>query len=242
MAPPRRRHEAGPLRRQQTKALAILQPSSVSQLVAARARGERLTHLQGLFLLLNDVTSSWSASKLGRTSQLLLALYAACLIGKSVTWLTDITGANAWVYIISTFNIIFSLEAAVRVVSYQPRPMAAFRDPFTWVDILTVVPFWARLVVLRNSYGTSYLLRNKGGEQFFRVLEALSTVRLLKLCRYYEAALLLYHAVRDSLSQLFIPMFMLLIMAFVFASIIFEIEWDHSVDACAQVTPRGSRS
>lgn len=55
-----------------------------------------------------------------------------------------------------------------------------------------------------------------------------------ELCRYYDGALLLARAVRNSIAQLFVPLFMLMIMIVCFANIMFELEWDHSVQACSE--------
>ena len=61
-------------------------------------------------------------------------------------------------------------------------------------------------------------LSKAGAGITIRVLEALASLRLLKLCRYYEGASLLAMAVGKSLKQLSVPLFMLLIMVFCFAS------------------------
>ena len=211
-------------------------PVPVAELIAARARGVHLRQSQRLYILLNDVTSSWLASKIGRTMQLVLVAYALCISCQSVTFVTEATGPTLWLYARYVINVIFSLEAFARILCYQPM-RAAWRDPFTWLDLLTIVPFWSRRLLYPESLSPSaYLERSEGAAlmKAVRVLEAFGTVRLLKLCRYYEAAALLTLAVRNALAQLFIPMFMLLIMVFCFASIMFEIEWDYDIETCAQ--------
>lgn len=59
-----------------------------------------------------------------------------------------------------------------------------------------------------------------------------TTLRLLKLNRYYDGASLLMKAITDALRQLLVPLFMLLIMIFTFASLTFEIEWDGDIERC----------
>jgi hypothetical protein len=65
-----------------------------------------------------------------------------------------------------------------------------------------------------------------------RHTQAISSLRLLKLCRYYDGAALLARALSRSLQQLTVPLFMLMIMMFSFACIMCEIEWDVDIDAC----------
>jgi hypothetical protein len=43
--------------------------------------------------------------------------------------------------------------------------------------------------------------------------------------RYYDGAILLYKASKRALEQLFVPLFMLLLLVFWFGAIMFEIEW-----------------
>ena len=66
---------------------------------------------------------------------------------------------------------------------------------------------------------TDKYLAKEGAGMGIRVFEAISSVRLLKLCRYYEGASLLITAIRKSLVQLYVPLFMLLIMVYCFASV-----------------------
>lgn len=68
-----------------------------------------------------------------------------------------------------------------------------------------------------------------------RVLESISTVRLLKLTRYYEGSQLIATAVFKSIAQLLVPLFMLFVMVFFFSMIIYDIEWDASIERCTQL-------
>ena len=67
--------------------------------------------------------------------------------------------------------------------------------------------------------------------------QAATTIRLLKLNRYYDGASLLGRAVAESLRQLFVPLFMLLIMVFTFASIVYEIECATATSGSAPLPP-----
>ena len=72
---------------------------------------------------------------------------------------------------------------------------------------------WVRLAVRPASLTPAqYLLRtayNSPDVSFaVRVLEALASLRLLKLARYYEGAALLVRAMAKSAYQLLVPLFM----------------------------------
>ena len=98
------------------------------------------------------------------------------------------------------FFLLFTVEAFIRVVAYIPFHMC-YRDPFIWLDILTVVPFLIRL--LSTAFrGDPLITDNLSQGQ--RVLEALGSIRLLKLCRYDEGASLLARAIFRSMGQLYV--------------------------------------
>ena len=65
-----------------------------------------------------------------------------------------------------------------------------------------------------------------------RVIDALGAFRILKLCRYFEGSMILALAVGKSLKQLLVPLFMLLLMVFCFAAVVFEIEFDGTINDC----------
>ena len=115
------------------------------------------------------------------------------------------------------FNVVFSFEAGLRFVSYYPLSSGG-RDPILYLDVLTVLPFWLRLLVHPSSMTPDGYLDVSRRGMTIRVLEAFSSLRLLKLCRYYDGATLLVHAISHSLQQLFVPLFALAIMVFTFAS------------------------
>ena len=196
--------------------------ATAAELIAAQARGTRLTRRQRVYLLLNEPVSSKQAMWLGRGMWLMLFLYAASTTCQTIVTVTEATTASPFIVLRYFFNVIFSLEAFARICSYQPMK-AALKDPFVWIDVATVLPFWLRLMALPNTVTPGTYLVYDLDHQGMRVLEAVSTVRLLKLCRYYDGAGLLYKAAKKALQQLFVPLFMLLILVFCFAAIMFEI-------------------
>lgn len=154
---------------------------------------------------------------------------------ETVAWITMRTGGGPWVMIQFILNALFTFEALLRLVSFEPSLRAALRDPFVLLDLCTCIPFWVRLALHPDSLEADNYLRINEVPQAVRIFEALASLRLLKLCRYYDGATLLARAVSRSLQQLGVPFFMLAIMLFCFAAIMFEIEWDPEVEQCMQL-------
>ena len=50
----------------------------------------------------------------------------------------------------NVLNVAFTIEAALRVSSYMPLSKA-HRSIILWLDVLTVVPFWLRLLILPST-------------------------------------------------------------------------------------------
>ena len=92
-------------------------------------------------------------------------------------------------------GLFFTAEAVLRVACYIPL-RRAFLDPFIWLDCLTPLPFLIQ-TVLRVQ---------------LPIMEAWSSIRLLKLCRYFESSALLAKAFQRSADQLLVPLFMLATM------------------------------
>ena len=153
-----------------------------------------------------------------------LISYATCSTAETVVWLTDHTGPLPFLASHYLFNILFTIEAVLRVSCYIPAKAAVY-DVFVWLDWLTIIPFWVRRLGFSSTLNGNIYLETSQREEALRIFEALCSLRLLKLCRYYEGAALLVRAVNKSLKQLYVPLFMLLLMVFCFACIMFEIEW-----------------
>ena len=194
-----------------------------SQLIAHRIRQtHRLTLRERAFLILEEPTSSLVARlvSLVVTLATLVATTAAtletCRDGElGEVWKQG--GDDLFAAIRTASGIFFLTEAIVRVVCYIPLHRAIL-DPFIWLDCLTPLPF-----VISLALGTRAL----------PIAEAWGSLRLLKLCRYYEGAGLLAKALRLSVEQLFVPLFMLSTMVVCCSSVLFNIEHDPSVSQCA---------
>jgi len=119
-------------------------------------------------------------------------------------------------------NGFFIAEAALRVLFYMPC-RGVLLDPFIWLDLLTPMPFVINTLLIHMRVGSPRALL---------ILEAWGSIRLLKLCRYYEGAGLLAKAVRRSVDQLVVPLFMLGVLVLVCGSVLYNIELDHNIDDC----------
>ena len=77
---------------------------------------------------------------------------------------------------------------------------------FCRMDLLAIVPFWARVfftpdsILDPNQIGVAY------ESTFIRVVESLDSLRCLKLCRYYSGSGLLMKAVSMSTEQLLVTL------------------------------------
>jgi hypothetical protein len=213
----------------------VVRSSQSAELIAAAARGVRLHPRQRLSLFLNEPGSSIEAVWFGRLMWTMLFLYAFSSITQSIVVVTVITGGGMWLTLKWLFNVFFTFEALARFIAYYPLRECT-RDVFFFIDLLTNLPFWLRLLVHPKTLmdPDSYLATIERN-QAVRVCEALASLRLLKLSRYYDGAALLARAITDALQQLFVPLFMLVIMMFSFACIMFEIEWDDQVGTCLQL-------
>ena len=132
------------------------------------------------------------------------------------------------------FNLFFTVEAVLRVVSFIPFHRL-LHSGYVLLDFISVTPFYVRMFLYPVSLESDNYLSKAGAGISIRVFEALGALRLLKLCWYYEGASLLATAVSKSLKQLYVPLFMLLVMVFCFAAIVYVIEFDPAVQDCVQL-------
>ncbi len=151
---------------------------------------------------------------------------------ESIPALTESTGPHMWLLARWSFNVGFTLESALRIYTYVPF-RDVYRDLFLWNDIGTSLPFWLRLAFEPQSLEPRYYLDMWRLPFWVRLLEAYSTFRIFKACRYYDGAVLLYEAFSSALAQLTVPFYMFLLLIFCFAAILLELEYDAAVGRCA---------
>ena len=158
--------------------LVAARSDSTARLMALTIRGKELAWRERLFLILEEPTSSVPAKVVSIVLRLALIASATVAAVESVDSVTDSTGSWPWVATSIACNALFVVEAIARVTCYVPfRDFV--RDPFIWLDVLTVVPFLWALATYLPRQGTA-------PEKAQRVIEAFAQLRLIKLCRYYE--------------------------------------------------------
>ena len=207
------------------KISSLLSPGSIlaynassSRLLVARLKKARLNLRQRCFLLLYEPSSSTLAVVVSFIlwSSLIFSMLSSML--ESIRSLTDATGPLPWLVLRIGFNGIFTLEVLMRVVCHIPFN-TAWRDPYLWVGIGAVLPFWGRMLGSDSLRTDTYLLAHERW-MTTRLLESLASVRLVCLCRYYEGSDILFRAIGCSLAQLGVPLFMMLILGTTFAGIL----------------------
>ena len=212
----------------------LLQTDMGTALVASRERGEALTLRESLFLLLNEPGSGRTALWTGRLIQVCLVLSALSTAYETVAFVNVATGPAIWKLLKLLFNIFFTIEAVLRLVSYLPL-RRIHRSGYVWLDLLTCLPLYLRMFVSPDSMTADNYLTKVGAGVTIRLIDSLACFRILKLCKYFEGATLLATAVTKSLKQLGVPMFMLLLMVFCFGVVVFEIEFDANVQDCTEL-------
>ena len=126
---------------------------------------------------------------------------------QTVPGLVESSGPVVWLVLSIMFNLFFTIDAVLRIVSYQP-PRHILRDPFLVTGVLCVAPFWTRVLIAPASLRPEAFLSAMFSFPLLRIFESLETLRLLTLCRYYEGAGLLWLAVKSSAKQLGVPLFL----------------------------------
>ena len=209
----------------------LLQTQAGSSLVALRERGEVLTWRESLYLVLNEPASGAAAFWFGRLMQVFLVGSALSSTYETVTSVNQATGPGLWIQIKIGFNLLFTAEMLVRIFTFIPF-RSALRSGYVWLDILTVLPLYLRMMLYPSSMEEANYLTKAGAGITIRVVDSFVAFRILKLCRYFEGAEILARAVGKSMAQLYVPLFMLLLMVYCFAAVIFEIEFDSVISDC----------
>ena len=212
----------------------LLVTSVGTALVAIREGGEALSCRESMYLLMNEPASSSAAYWLGYLLQLCLIVSALCTTAETHHLVNEATGPEIWIMAKILFNIIFSVETFFRIMCHIPFK-TVHKNTYVLLDVITVLPLYLRLFLYPDSMKAQNYLSKAGAGITIRIFEAFGAFRILKLCRYYEGASLLAMAVGKSLKQLYVPMFMLLLMVFCFAAIVYEIEFDPDVQACVEL-------
>ena len=180
-------------------------------LARTEQRGTSLTLREHIFLLLADPSSSRTARAFGVLMWGTILATSFCFVYETMLWVTDLTGPLPWLYAKFVFQGFYTIETVLRFVTFIPFHQS-IRDPFVWLDVVTVLPFWIRLLTVPASLTPANYLDSTIRPMTLRVFEGLAMFRLFKLTRYYEGSHLILRAVLKSITQLLVPLFMLFAM------------------------------
>ena len=75
------------------------------------------------------------------------------------------------------FNIIFTVEAFLRLISYIPCTVI-HRSALFWLDIITVLPLYLRMFLYPQSMTADGYLSKAGAGITIRVIDALAAFRM----------------------------------------------------------------
>lgn len=213
----------------------VAHSDAAARLLARRVQGYRLSWRETAFLYLQEPQAlrTCGSTLVHAIVWLNIILFAAKVLLESNRSITANVGPALFCALHIGLNAAFTVEAAVRAATYIPSKRA-LSDPLIWLDLLTCVPFWIRLLVAPSTLTPSEYLTRGGdpGSSILRVLEALASLRVIKLARYYEGAGLMLRAVTNATAQLLVPMFFLVTMTFCFATLLYELEYDPLIERC----------
>jgi hypothetical protein len=128
--------------------------AAAAELIAKKIRGEHLHLRERAFLMLEEPSSSLSATLISFVVRLVTLAATVVTLLESLDWVIEDTGQEVWDVANYVFFVLFLVEACVRVSCYVPFHNVIF-DPFIWLDVLTVVPFIVRIST--SSYTTGGL-------------------------------------------------------------------------------------
>ena len=211
-------------------------------LLLRRMQGQRIGWRAHCFLLVNEPSSGRLAKLMGRLvwvhvigamllsmleSAVLNEVFGAGMLGGALPWLL------ARVYV----TLFFSIEASLRLIG--TTTIAPLRKGLAqgtiYLDVLSVVPFWLRLLLYPQSLSAATYLLPHSRPVWLRILEASGEFRLLKAARNSSGLELLVSAIARSVRELLIPCFMLAIMVVAFSAIMYVIEWDEATFHCVEL-------
>ena len=105
----------------------------------------------------------------------------------------------------------FTLEFGARLI-FCPDKIAFFKEIMTWVDIISLLPFYENIIL-----GT-------GNLNFLRAVRLIRTFRALKVFAFTSGLQIIVQSLKASFRELILLLIILLIPVVVFSSVLFEIE------------------
>lgn len=119
-------------------------------------------------------------------------------------------------YVCITF---FTCELIFRILCC-PRILDYIKQPFNWIDFLSITPFYISLLVSQLNQG----METSDGIHFLNSLRLIRIFRILKLTRHVSGLKILGHTLKASAKELFLLILVLIIGVLIFACLIYYAE------------------
>jgi len=193
------------------------------------------SHLFAFFILLISFASVLT-SGIESTDQASLVRDAVIAHGENSTAIEEYiashdNGHSGWYAWNVGCAAIFSLELIARLVTYrQPH-----RDVMMWIDALALLPLLLRVIcptlddIFRISALELYLpgkFHNRAAGMAIHLNAAFSALRLLKMTRYMLGTEILRITLRESVTALAIPVYLLFMLCTFLGTAVFALEYD----------------
>ena len=208
------------------KGVVAVSSDAAGEIVARMAQDQPVSFRERLFLVMTEPSTGRVAKLVATFSWLVVLADGAATILETEAAITEATGTMFWVYYKFAINFAFTVEAIVRFSCFIPLA-EAWRQPFTWLDLLTLIPFYIRIGFFWDTVapGTASLSQARRRRHHhhhhhlrrrlirpapllqadrpfeIRILESLNSLRMFKLIRYYEGAQILVKAVVAAAGQ-----------------------------------------
>ncbi|MGY6564687.1 MAG: ion transporter [Halomonadaceae bacterium] len=114
------------------------------------------------------------------------------------------------------FTLIFTIELLVRIYILD-KPMRYLRSFYGIIDVVAILPTWLMLLIP----GTQTLV-------IVRLLRVLRIFRVLRLMQFVGEGRLLVEALKNSVHQIFLFLFTVLLLVTLFAALVYMIEPDEA--------------
>ncbi len=114
------------------------------------------------------------------------------------------------------FTLIFTIELLVRIYILD-KPLRYLRSFYGIIDVVAILPTWLMLLIP----GTQTLV-------IVRLLRVLRIFRVLRLMQFVGEGRLLVEALKNSVHQIFLFLFTVLLLVTLFAALVYMIEPDEA--------------
>lgn len=181
------------------------------------------TRKEEILLLLEFPSYSWLATVYALFDLSVIILSTIMLVIESIPEVNKLPAFNHISWGIEIFvNVYFTFQTIILVFVY-PKKSQYFKSMSNWIDIVSVLPFYCRLVA--NGY-----LDQVGG---LRVLRLIRLLRILKLFRHSQGSQQMMEFLYHSIPEIILLILMWSMGVLVFGPLLFFIERDQRSFASA---------